>query len=99
MKFGIKRSSVMEFDIHKCQNAEEVLKLMDLPKSYHVGVEMGEPECVSGKPFVDSKGQNYFNPKIYIEINTLEELLGLIKEVGKLVVDKDEIIIYDYYLE
>lgn len=34
-----------------------------------------------------------------IEINTLEELMELISKEGRCVVDDNEIIIYDYYLE
>ena len=35
----------------------------------------------------------------YIDIYTLEELMNLIDDEGKIIVDKGEIIIYDDYLE
>ena len=99
MKFEIERASVSMLNIPKCQNEKQVLKLVDLPKGYNASVKMGEPVCFNGKLFIDSNGRKRFEPKIYIEINTLEELLGLIKEVGSLVVEEETIIIYDDYLE
>lgn len=37
--------------------------------------------------------------KYTIEINTLEDLQELIKEVDSIIIDKDTIEIYDYYRE
>lgn len=46
------------------------------------------------------KGVGKFKYNIYtIEINSLEELQALINEVGKIVIDKDTIEIYDDYRE
>lgn len=37
--------------------------------------------------------------KPFIEIESLEQLVELIKDTDSLVVEEDSIIIYDYYLE
>lgn len=67
--------------------------------------------CMSGKSVLEDYPQIQKSFKIriedrkwfqvvYITINSLEDMLKLIKIVGcKLVVDEDEIIIYDDYLE
>jgi hypothetical protein len=46
------------------------------------------------KPKYEWEKQDY-----YIEINTLEELIALVEKEGKIVLEKDSILIYDYYIE
>lgn len=51
----------------------------------------------------ESKSQIFTDPIIYteyfVDINNFEELQNFINKYGRLVIDKDEITIYDWWLE
>lgn len=97
MIFEIDRASVMfRFYNKKNATANEILEKLNLPKGYDVRVDMNHTI------FNEFDKKEYIDPKVYIKINTLEELITFMREVKHdLVFDKDEnkIIIYDDWIE
>ena len=97
MIFEIERASFgwRWFDKEE-KTANEILEKLKLPKGYDVRIDMNHTI------FNVADKEEQIDPKVYIELGTLEDLMKFMHEIEEDVVicyKENKIIIYDDYLE
>ena len=88
MKFKL-RSATMSYD------SEDLDELIEMEELEEIGFKYELEEDGYGR----AEFYEVYNPSLEIEINTLEELMEFIKKYGRLIIEKDEIITYNDYIE